>query len=285
MFLPLAGASLSVLKVEIGGGAFTSDGAEASHAYTAADRSPHRFDRGYEWWLMKEARRRNPQIALYGLPWSWPGWIGGGGSGSDDGGGGSPWANLSLPVGYIVDWVRGAKEVHNLTIDWVGDWNETPVDWDYNILLRAALDAAGFRHVRICASDQGNGWAVPANSTQLAVIDAVGAHYPAVHGGPPPADEFARLSDASIPMWASEDGAGTPFISSTWARTVNQNYAVLNISSTIAWNLLTSYDDDLPYVSLPRRPTCHLVGCTCGEKQHLLVIWSRFPNIVCHCIV
>ena len=39
---------------------------------------------------------------------------------------------------YIVDWVVGAKTVHNLTIDWIGDWNETPVDWDYNVRLRAA---------------------------------------------------------------------------------------------------------------------------------------------------
>ena len=60
MFKPYSGAALQILKVEIGGGAFTSDGAEASHAYTATDASLHRFDRGYEWWLMKEARARNP---------------------------------------------------------------------------------------------------------------------------------------------------------------------------------------------------------------------------------
>ncbi len=31
------------------------------------------FERGYEWWLMKEAKARNPDILLYGLPWSFPG--------------------------------------------------------------------------------------------------------------------------------------------------------------------------------------------------------------------
>ena len=51
---------------------------------------------------------------LYGLPWSWPYWVGGGA--------GTPWHNLSVPVAYIVDWVRGAKLHHNLTIDWIGDW-------------------------------------------------------------------------------------------------------------------------------------------------------------------
>jgi hypothetical protein len=47
MFLPMQGAALQVLKVEIGGGAFTSDGAEASHMYTADDNSTVRFNRGY----------------------------------------------------------------------------------------------------------------------------------------------------------------------------------------------------------------------------------------------
>jgi hypothetical protein len=31
--------------------------------------------RGYEFWLMKEARARNPAVKLYGLPWGEPGWI------------------------------------------------------------------------------------------------------------------------------------------------------------------------------------------------------------------
>jgi hypothetical protein len=46
MFKPLTGAALQVLKVEIGGTGFTSDGSEASHMYTADDDSPVRFVRG-----------------------------------------------------------------------------------------------------------------------------------------------------------------------------------------------------------------------------------------------
>ena len=33
-------------------------------------------DRGYEFWLAKEARRRNPAIVLYGLSWAFPSWVG-----------------------------------------------------------------------------------------------------------------------------------------------------------------------------------------------------------------
>ena len=165
---------------------------------------------------MAEAKKRNPNMVFYGLPWAWPAWVGGGSA--------SPWTNLSLPVRYIVDWVRGAKEKHGLDIAWIGDWNETPASWDYNLARRVALDAAGFTSTRIAASDQGNGWAIPNNATQLAVIDAVAAHYPGVHGGPPPPQEKALLNSLSKPMFAAEDGAGTPYISSTWTRTVNQNY-------------------------------------------------------------
>ena len=80
--------------------------------YTPDDDSPVRFDRGYEFWLMKEAKARNPAMVFYGLPWAWPAWVGAGK--------GSPWKNLTLPVTYIVDWVRGAKERHGLDIAWIG---------------------------------------------------------------------------------------------------------------------------------------------------------------------
>ena len=28
-----------------------------------------------EWWRMKEAKARNPAVSLYGLPWTFPGWV------------------------------------------------------------------------------------------------------------------------------------------------------------------------------------------------------------------
>jgi len=74
MFKPKFGASLQHLKVEIGGGENSTCGSEATHALTReelADPKP----RGYEFWLMAEARKRNPKILLDCLPWSYPGWI------------------------------------------------------------------------------------------------------------------------------------------------------------------------------------------------------------------
>ena len=52
LFKPGYGASLQVLKVEVGCDGDTTQGAEQTHMRTADDDSPTRFDRGYENWLM-----------------------------------------------------------------------------------------------------------------------------------------------------------------------------------------------------------------------------------------
>lgn len=72
LFKPNFGASLQILKVEIGGDAQSTDGSESSHMHSADDLN---FERGYEWWLLKEAKKRNPDIITYGLPWAFPGWL------------------------------------------------------------------------------------------------------------------------------------------------------------------------------------------------------------------
>src|SRR6266536_108129 len=69
LFKPGYGASLQILKVEIGSDTNSSNGAEPSHMRTATDLN---CDRGYEWWLMEQAKKRNPAIRLYGLEWGAP---------------------------------------------------------------------------------------------------------------------------------------------------------------------------------------------------------------------
>ena len=64
LFKPLFGASLDLLKVEVGGDADATEGAEPSHMHWKGDAN---YQRGYEWFMMKEARQRNPEIGLYGL--------------------------------------------------------------------------------------------------------------------------------------------------------------------------------------------------------------------------
>src|SRR5438067_10959641 len=74
LFKPGYGAALQILKVEIGGDTNSTDGAEPSHLHTRTDLN---CDRGYEWWLMAQAKTRNPTIKLAALAWGAPGWVGG----------------------------------------------------------------------------------------------------------------------------------------------------------------------------------------------------------------
>ena len=75
LFKPKFGAGFQHLKVEIGSGENSTCGCEPSHVITRdelADPKP----RGYEFWLMAEARKRNPHILLDCLPWAFPRWVG-----------------------------------------------------------------------------------------------------------------------------------------------------------------------------------------------------------------
>src|SRR5215813_13408027 len=75
LFKPGYGADVQVLKIEIGGDANSTDGAEPSveHVKGAVNCSA-----GYEFWLAQQALARNPQLKVYALAWAAPGWIGGG---------------------------------------------------------------------------------------------------------------------------------------------------------------------------------------------------------------
>jgi hypothetical protein len=59
LYLPSFGAAMTMCKVEIGGDGQSTNGAEASHMHTRGDLN---YERGYEYWLMAEAKRRNPLV-------------------------------------------------------------------------------------------------------------------------------------------------------------------------------------------------------------------------------
>ncbi len=81
LFLPGHGASLKMIKVEIGGDTQSTEGTEASHEHFRGDLN---CSRGYEWWVVEQAKLRNPAIKTFGLSWGVPGWIGDGEYYSDD---------------------------------------------------------------------------------------------------------------------------------------------------------------------------------------------------------
>ncbi|XP_040916624.1 galactocerebrosidase isoform X2 [Toxotes jaculatrix] len=233
LFKPNFGASLQILKVEIGGDAQTTDGTEPSHMHYENDEN---YFRGYEWWLMKEAKKRNPNITLIGLPWAFPGWVGHGKN--------WPYDFPDITAAYVVNWILGAKQYHDLDIQYVGIWNERNFDSKYIKVLRDMLDKVGLTGVGIIAAD--GDWSI-ANSMNVDPflndsVDVIGAHYPGTN----------TVMDAlktEKKLWSSEDystfndevGGGC------WARILNQNYVNGRMTATISWNLVASYYEELPF--------------------------------------
>ena len=235
LFKPGFGASLQILKVEIGSDAETTDGAEASHMRTPWDEN---YQRGYEWWLMQEAKARNPDIKLYGLAWGFPVWItcayGFEGCEYTD-----PFQHMNNTAQYITKWVEGARSTYGLKIDYIGSWNERYFNTTYLKVLRASLDAAGLNDTLIVAPD-GEQWDIApyinADPELAASVWALGAHYPGTMSTP-------AAVQTGKPLFASEDSStfNNDIGGGCWARSLNQNYVNGNITASICWNLAAAY--------------------------------------------
>jgi hypothetical protein len=123
LFRPQFAASLQLLKVEVGGDGQSTEGTEPSHMHNATDLN---FGRGWEWWLLTEAKKRNPEIGTLALSWAWPAWLGcpGGDLSSPECDLATPYSYPQQTADYIVKFVEGARDVHNVSIEVVGSWNE-----------------------------------------------------------------------------------------------------------------------------------------------------------------
>ena len=144
VYKPKFGASVSALLVEIPGDGNATQGSMPSHMHTRDDLNYHR---GYTWWILREAKRRNPNLTLDGAAWAAPGWIGNGNFWSQD------------TADYYVKWLQGLRNVHGLEFDAIGCRNEKGVSYDFVKMLRTTLNASGFANVKIHAFDN---W--PSNS-------------------------------------------------------------------------------------------------------------------------
>ena len=71
LFKPDFGASISALLVEVPGDGNSTQGSEPSHMHSRDDEN---YSRGYEWWLMSEAKKRNPSMTLDANAWGCPRW-------------------------------------------------------------------------------------------------------------------------------------------------------------------------------------------------------------------
>ncbi|SCD58706.1 O-Glycosyl hydrolase [Streptomyces sp. DvalAA-14] len=239
LFKPDYGANLQILKAEIGGDANSTDGSEPSIEHT---RGQINCNAGYEFWLMEQAKARNPNIKLYGLAWAAPGWISGGFWSTDT-------------INYLISWLGCAKQ-HGLTINYLGGWNERGHDVNWYIQLRSALNSAGYSGVQIVGDDSGWGVAddMATNSAFNNAVSVIGAHYPCQGGDGGNADTCSSTANAKNngkPLWASENGSidmnsGAPAL----IRSITRGYVDADMTAYLNWPLVAAIYPNLPYATV-----------------------------------
>ncbi|PYT79535.1 MAG: galactosylceramidase [Acidobacteria bacterium] len=246
LFKPDYGAALQHLKVEIGADVNSTDGAEPSFARTRAEMAHPNFNRGYEWWLMEEAKKRNPEIALDSLAWGAPGWIANGHFYSQD------------MADYTGKFIEGAKTAHGLDIKYTGIWNEKPYEADYVVRLKRTLLKNQLSTGIVCCdlTPNENQWSrvtddMGKDPEFRNAISVIGVHAPNVVEG---ATVPSAARESGKPLWASEDEFFyyTSGLSEKWspfaeslAMIYNRNYIQERITATEIWSPVTSYYDNL----------------------------------------
>ena len=234
LFKPGFGASLQLLKVEVGGDGQSTEGTEPSHAHTVDDLN---FGRGYEFMLLREAVARNPDLRTLALSWAWPAWVGcpGGDLASPACDGETPYTYPAQSAAYITSFVKGARDVHNVSIDIVSSWNEKNFSPEFLKMLRAQLDVAGFNATKIVCDDFN--WSCAAammNDTALfAAVDFISGH----DDMPPSARAPGK------PLYDTEGfhTVGSDAGASHWIHEISSRYVVYNQTMNIAWNLVAAY--------------------------------------------
>ena len=181
LFKPQYAGSLQCLKLEVGGDGHSTINTESSHMHTE-DEEPS-FTRGWVTWLLQEAVRRNPDIKVGGLSWTWPGWTKG---------------SVPKKVGYLVKWVQGIKANFNVTIDFMGLQNEGQITGGnavFAVALRQGLDAAGFHSTIVDCCDSHDfsflGGLADKSSAFFKAVGALAVHEPLRNAESVPAPALA----------------------------------------------------------------------------------------------
>ena len=231
LFKPNFGAALQINKVEIGGDMNSTDGSEPSHMRTREDEN---YNRGYEWWLMTESKKRNPAVKLHGLQWGAPNWVNPKGK--------DIWTQENIT--FLLNWVRGAKTHHHLTIDYLGGWNEKEGNPGWFVDLRKALDQAGLKNIQIVADDCFKWKAASVMATHpdyAAAVQVIGSHYPDIFTGKDVDANLVEAQKTGKPIWGSEVGSSDYHEGATrLIKQYNRGYIDSKMTAFINWSTVWS---------------------------------------------
>lgn len=238
LFKPKFGASMSALLVEVPGDGNSTQGSEPSHMHTRDDLNVHR---GYEWWIMREAKKRNPRLSLDAVAWGAPGWVGNGNFWSQD------------MADYYVNWIKGLKSAHGLELDAIGCRNEKGVDLPFAKRFRATLNAAGLQHVRLHGFDNWGekkfDWvdALTTDAELRDAIDIISNHTMSEVQAP---EEVQKLADSlGKPLWNTEEHVYLKGFDCEikLVQAFNENYVDSGVTKIINWFLVASLYPLEPY--------------------------------------
>lgn len=224
VYKPQFGASVSTLLVEIPGDGNSTQGSMPAHSHYRGDFNAHR---GYMWWVMREAQKRNPQLSLDATGWSAPGWVG------------SIWSNDM--VDFYITWLQGLRNVHGLELDAIGCHNEKGYDYNFAKNLRRKLNEEGFSKVRLHGFDN---WGknkmdfmdeMQRDPELERSIDIVSAHtFSEIQLTP---EQRAKAESMNKPIWNSEDHVYRKGFDCliTIVKCFNENYIISGATKVVNW--------------------------------------------------
>jgi hypothetical protein len=246
LFKPYYGASLHHLKVEMGGDTWSGWGSEPSHMHSRDDQN---YKRGYEWWLMREARKRSPKISIDLLPWGAPGWIGNHHYYSQD------------MIDYDLNFINAAHDLYGVDVNYIGIWNETRYDRGWIKALKQAVlknNASHGLNTRIVAADAVDDWQLAndmnADPALLRAVDVLGVHYPRYRSTPAARD--LKRDSSYVPLWDSEDSysicpqgvcMGVVPPAAVLAKMDNRNYIDGKMTKMVHCTVAAAFPSFLPF--------------------------------------
>ncbi len=271
LFKPQFAASMQAFYVEVGSDGNATQGAEPTHMRSRTDEN---YRRGYEWWLMVEAKRRNPAITLDACAWGCPGWIGNGEFWSRD------------MCDYYVKWIKGLKTNYGLDLDAIGCRNERGANPSWLKMFRATLNENGLNNVRIHAFDDPGdnrmwGW-IPELDKDKDFADAiaiVGNH--CLTNVPRPASVRETVERLGKTVWNTEEHVyndGGKQYSDDFACALgavhlfNANFIEQGATKIVNWYLVGSCYPIEPYYQQP--PALFASSPWSGHYSLKPIIWS-----------
>lgn len=244
LYKPKFGASVGALLAEIPGDGNSTQGSMQSHMHTRDDLN---YQRGYMWWILQQAKARNPRLTLIATPWSAPGWVGNGDFWSQD------------TADYDLKWLEGLRKVYGVEVTSIGARNEKGVSFDFARKLRDTLNTHGFEAVKVQGFDN---WTpdklafakqMLTDPAKRDAVDILSAHtlvdVPAADG------DKARQWAAELhkPLWNSEEHVYKKGFDAeiSIVRAFNLNYIRYGATLVVDWYDIAGLYTMEPYSELP----------------------------------